>query len=72
MPLNNANGISNNVDPGLTAPLVYEQLELSLLCFPKTISLKSNIKEISLTKALLNADFILADVGKAGPELIAC
>ena len=34
--------------------------------------MKRSGKEISLSKALLNADFIPEDVGKAGPELIAC
>ena len=29
-------------------------------------------REISLSKLLLNADFIPGDVGKAGQELIAC
>ncbi|XP_060566572.1 coiled-coil domain-containing protein 171-like [Ruditapes philippinarum] len=31
-----------------------------------------NGKDVSLSKLLLNADFIPKDVGKAGPELIAC
>lgn len=29
-------------------------------------------KDVSLSKLLLNADFIPKDVGKAGQELIAC
>ena len=29
-------------------------------------------KDVSLSKMLLNADFIPQDVGKAGQELIAC
>ena len=38
----------------------------------RDLTIKRGGKDISLSKALLNADFIPADVGKAGPELIAC
>ncbi|KAJ8304026.1 hypothetical protein KUTeg_017609 [Tegillarca granosa] len=37
-----------------------------------SLSKEFNGKDVSLSKVLLDADFIPPDVGKAGPELIAC
>ena len=38
----------------------------------RELTIKRGGKDVSLSKLLLNADFIPTDVGKAGPELIAC
>ena len=43
-----------------------------MLQVKRELTIKRGGKEVSLSKMLLNADFIPTDVGKAGPELIAC
>lgn len=48
-----------------------QSVETALIKAKHDIS-SSSSKEISLSKLLLNADFIPKDVGKAGQELIAC
>jgi hypothetical protein len=42
------------------------------LVFPKEGSGLSSDATITLSKLLLNADLIPTDIGKSGPELIAC
>ncbi|XP_053405701.1 coiled-coil domain-containing protein 171-like isoform X2 [Mercenaria mercenaria] len=48
-----------------------QAVENALVRTKHEVGLKSG-KDVSLSKLLLNADFIPKDVGKAGPELIAC
>ena len=45
---------------------------VTMLQVKRELTIKRGGKEVSLSKMLLNADFIPTDVGKAGPELIAC
>ena len=50
---------------------------ITIFCQPsfqvkRELTVKRGGKELFLSKLLLNADFIPTDVGKAGPELIAC
>ena len=42
------------------------------LVFPKDGSSSGSDATITMSKLLLNADLIPSDIGKAGPELIAC